>query len=82
MSWTKFLRKYIFTPQCLLFELQKPDFVWDSEILGPIAYKIHLWTCPEMLPDTLKLLVARSKRRSSRKSVEKQSGNICLLKRR
>ncbi len=49
MSWLSFLKKEKFNIMCILFELQKPGFMWDSELLCPIIYHFHEFVCFDMI---------------------------------
>lgn len=48
MSYWKLLKRMRFSISCFLFEIQKPDFIWNSLVLGMTAYRIHDFLCPEM----------------------------------
>jgi hypothetical protein len=48
MSYWELLKRFRFQIPCILFELQRPEFVWDSRILAMTAYCLHDFLCPEM----------------------------------
>lgn len=47
-TYVQTLRRVNFKLPCFLFEQQFPHLVWDSSVLGRIAYRLHDLLCPEM----------------------------------
>ena len=48
MNWWLFIKRYRFNISCILFEIQRPDFVWSNLMLANLAYRLHDLLCPEM----------------------------------
>ena len=46
-------------PLCFLFEIQRPNWVWDNYTLASVVYKIHLWTCPDLFKENIELIKRR-----------------------
>jgi len=46
-------------PLCFLFEIQRPDWIWNNYTLASVVYKIHLWTCPDLFMDNIELIKRR-----------------------
>ncbi len=42
-------RLVIPNPLCWMFEFQKPEFIWNSELGARILYNLHELTCREMI---------------------------------
>lgn len=47
-TYLQTLRRVKFKIPCFMFEQQIPHFIWDSQMYGYIAYKLHDLLCPEM----------------------------------